>query len=60
MAIGESPEAGGPGGSGGGVIDRIGGIETTGGTADSAVGGTITGAGIPPKPSEDIDLDGAP
>ena len=49
-AIAGDPDVGGASGAGGGVLDRIGGITTTGGTSDGTVGGSITGSGIPPKP----------
>ncbi|MGH2447036.1 MAG: hypothetical protein ACRDFS_00300 [Chloroflexota bacterium] len=45
-----SPEAGGARGSGGGVVDRVGGMRTVGGVSSGTLGGSSVGSGMPPEP----------
>lgn len=47
--VSRGSEVGGPGGSGGGVVDRVGGVGTVGGTSS---GDLWSGTGIPGKPTE--------
>jgi hypothetical protein len=45
----DEDQTGGPGGSGGGVVDRIGGRTTVGGESSGTI---FSGSGMPPKPDD--------
>lgn len=52
IALEDDEESGGASGSGGGVVDRIGGRGTVGGESGGTLGGTSVGSPFPPRPED--------
>jgi hypothetical protein len=48
-------DIGGAGGAGGGMVDRVGGVGTTGGVSSGTLGGSSVGSDLPPPAKDDVD-----